>query len=99
MSSCSSKGESGTEREDAAQIENARNAGRDAARSFINRNFKDSLEMQQELVEAGTRRAKYDTLPRSREAFDSAFISTIRTVRPDVAKVLMLHKGKMDKRP
>lgn len=99
MVSCTSKSDSKADAEDPAQIENARNEGREAARSFINRTFKDSLEMQQEMVEAGIRRTKYDSLPRSREAFDSAFISTIRTVRPEVAEALARHKNMISNRP
>ncbi len=88
---CSSKGEQVAAQEEAEQIENARIDGREAARSFINRHFKDSLEMQQEMVEAGARRSKYDSLPQSQAAFDSAFISTVRTVRPEVARELAGH--------
>lgn len=88
LCACSTKGEQAEVREEAAQIEAAHLDGREAARAFVNRNYKDSLELQHQLVEAGSRRSKYDTLPQSLAAFDSAFISTVRTVRPEVAAEL-----------
>lgn len=97
--SCSTKGEQAAAAETAEQIENARIDGRETARGFINRHFSDSLEMQQEMVEAGTRRSRYDSLPQSREAFDSAFISTVRTVRPEVARELQNHKNHVATNP
>lgn len=85
---CSTRGEQAEVKEEATQIEAAHLDGREAARAFVNRHFKDSLELQQALVEAGARRAHYDSLPRSLAAYDSAFISTIRTVRPEIADQL-----------
>lgn len=81
--SCSSKGEQAEVKEEAAHID-----GRETARVFISRQYKDSLELQHQLVESGSRRSKYDSLPRCLAAFDSAFISTVRTVRPEVAEEL-----------
>ncbi len=85
---CSTRGEQAEVKEEAAQIEEAHIGGREAARAFVSKHFKDSLELQQALVEAGAQRAKYDSLPRSRAAYDSAFISTVRTVRPEIADQL-----------
>lgn len=91
---CSSRGEQAAVKEEAEQIENAHLDGREAARAFINREFRDSMELQLEMVNAGATRAKYDSLPKCRAAYDSAFISTIRTVRPEVARELSRHSGR-----
>ena len=91
---CSSKGEQAAVKEEADQIEEAHLDGREAARAFINREFKDSMELQLEMVNAGASRAKYDSLPKCRAAYDSAFISTVRTVRPEVAKELSRRSGR-----
>lgn len=73
-----------------AEIEAAMMDGRSAAREFINKTWNDSIELQNHLLEARTQRIPYDTVdkPHCRAAFDSAFVSTIRTVRPDIAKAL-----------
>lgn len=88
ISSCGTRGEQVEVKEEAAQIEDARICGREAARTFVGRNWRDSIELQEHMVEAGSKRAVYDSLPRCRAAFDSAFISTVRTVRPEVARQL-----------
>ncbi len=82
---CSSRGNQVAAEETAEQIESARIAGREAARTFVNRQWKDTLELQGQLIEAGAQRARFDSLPAQRAAYDSAFMSTVRTVRPDVA--------------
>ncbi len=73
-----------------AEIEAAMMDGRSAAREFINKKWNDSIELQNHLLEARTKRIQYDTVskPKCRAAYDSAFVSTIRTVRPDIAKAL-----------
>lgn len=73
--------------ESAAEIEAAMMEGRNAARIFVNRPWHDTIELQNRLLEARSQRAKYDTLglKRCAEAYDSGFVSTIRTVNPDVA--------------
>lgn len=92
--SCSPRGNQVAAEETAEQIENARIAGREAARTFVNREWKDSLELQGHMIEAGALRAKYDSLPAQRAAYDSAFISTVRTVRPEVAAQLERYNGR-----
>lgn len=74
--------------ETAAQVEAAMMQGREAARIFVNREWKDTAELQARIKEARSRRAQYDTIgmKRSAEAFDSAFVSTIRTINPSIAK-------------
>ncbi|MDE6409603.1 MAG: hypothetical protein K2K81_05090 [Muribaculaceae bacterium] len=73
-----------------AEIEAAMMDGRSAAREFINKTWNDSIELQNHLLEARAKRIQYDTVakPHCRAAYDSAFVSTIRTVRPDIAKAL-----------
>lgn len=87
LSNCSScsKGEEAQADIIAAQME-----GRNAAREFITRPWSDTAELHFKLLEARAKRAKYDTTGRKHcaEAFDSAFISTIRTVDPGVAKAI-----------
>lgn len=76
--------------EEVAEIEAAQMEGRSAARIFVSRPWRDTTELHSLLLEARARRARYDTIGKTRcaEAYDSAFVSTIRTVRPDVARVL-----------
>ena len=76
--------------EAAADVEAAMMAGREAARIFINRDWKDTAELQRNLLEARARRCVYDTSGRreAAAAFDSGFVSTIRTVNPDIARQL-----------
>lgn len=73
--------------EDAAKVEAAMMEGREAARIFVNRPWKDTVELQRNLLEARARRTKYDTIgqPKAAAAYDSAFVSTICTVNPEVA--------------
>lgn len=92
MAGCS--GRQSAVKEDPAQIEQAHLEGREAARPFINREFKDSIELQLELVKAGATRAKYDSMPQCRAAYDSAFISTVRTVKPEIAAELARRGGR-----
>lgn len=88
LCSCGTKPSEGGETVSARQIEEAHNAGREAAKEFIGKNWQDTLRLQQCLVEAGSKAAVYDSLPSLRAAYDSAFISTIRTVRPEIAAEL-----------
>lgn len=94
MTGCSGKDKQTGVNEEPAQIEQAHIEGRESARAFINREFKDSIELQLEMVKAGAARAKYDSLPQCRAAYDSAFISTVRTVRPEVAAELARRGGR-----
>ncbi len=76
--------------EEVAEIEAAQMEGRSAARIFVSRPWRDTTELHSRLLEARAGRARYDTLGKTRcaAAYDSAFVSTIRTVRPDIAKEL-----------
>ena len=79
LSSCS---KTDTGAEDVAETE--------AARIFVQRNWKDTTELQGLLLEARSRQSKYRMAGKEQSAlaFDSAFVSTLRTVRPDVAREL-----------
>lgn len=76
--------------ETAAALEEARIDGREAARIFVNRPWKDTVELQCQLLEARAKQSKYVTAGRKQSAavFDSAFVSTLRTVRPEMAREL-----------
>ena len=78
--------------EEEADIIAAQMEGREAARIFVGKEWKDTTELQKLLLEARSRRTKYDTIGKSKAAaaYDSAFVSTVRTVRPDIAR----HIGK-----
>ncbi len=73
-----------------AQIDSAKNDGREAARKIIMQEWTDSMQFQNAVLEARARKSKYEMAGRhaSVAAFDTAFISTIRTTRPDLAKEL-----------
>lgn len=73
-----------------AEITAAQMEGRRAAKEFINREWRDTIALQHSLLEAKAKQSKY--LIEGRQdcatAFDSGFISTLRAVRPDVARQL-----------
>ena len=73
--------------ETADQMEEARMLGRKAAKDIVNKDFSDTLALQTAILNARSLNSKYDINKdkKAREAFDSAFYSTIRTVRPDLA--------------
>ena len=67
----------------AAQIE-----GRRAAGSILGPEWKDTAQLQKALIDIKAKQSRYlvEGKTKSAEAFDSAFISTIRTVEPDLAR-------------
>ncbi len=69
-------------------LEAARMAGRNAAKTFVSREWEDSLELHGQLLEVAAERSKYTMENRTEEraAFDSAFISTVRATRPGLAE-------------
>ncbi len=83
---------SGTERTEAvtAQIEAAQMEGREAAREFVNAEWPDTMALQKKLLEVRSRQSKYveKKQPEAAAAFDTAFVHTLRTVRPDIAREL-----------
>lgn len=76
--------------ETTAMIEAAMMQGRSDARRIINQQFKDSMEFHNALLEANAKKSAYELekKPKCEAAYDSAFISTIRTTRPDLARQL-----------
>ncbi len=76
--------------ESAAEIEAAQIEGREAARIFVNRPWRDTMELQSHLLEVRARQSKYQVAGKaeSAAAFDSAFVATLRTVRPEIAREL-----------
>lgn len=73
-----------------AEVEAAQMEGRNAAREFVNTQWKDTMELQRRLLEVRSRQSKYVEAkqPAAAEAFDSTFVSTLRTVRPDIARYI-----------
>ena len=74
-----------------AEITAAQMEGRKAARDIVTGNWQDTSKLQVKLLEIKSRQSKYliDGKTKCAEAFDSAFISTVRTVRPDLAKSIL----------
>lgn len=89
LSSCSEKAERISAEEMAEQMEAAKE-GREAARVIITKEWKDSMELQHALLEARAANSKYEIEGKTRckASFDTAFMNTIRTVRPDLADQL-----------
>lgn len=89
LAGCGGKKESEGE-EKAADIEAAQIEGRETARVFVNTVWKDTMELQQRLLSARAKSSKYEMAgqPKAKAAFDSAFVSTIRTIRPEIARQL-----------
>lgn len=83
---CSRRAEQISAEEMAEQME-AGNEGREAAKAIITREWKDTMQLQQAILEARAANSKYEMEGKSKckEAFDTAFFNTIRTVRPDLA--------------
>lgn len=73
-----------------AAIQEARIDARESARIFLNRPWKDTVELKRKLLEVHDHRAKYDSVGRKRsaQAYDTTFYSTLRTVRPEMAVYL-----------
>lgn len=74
-----------------ADITAAQMEGRRAAGCILGPEWKDSALLQKALIEAKVKQSKYLIAghPECAAAFDSSFISTIRTVNPSLAKKLV----------
>ena len=70
----------------AAQIE-----GRNAARDLISQDFSDSAKFQMALLETKAKQSRYliDGKPECAQEFDSAFIKTVKVVKPELAKRIL----------
>lgn len=73
-----------------AEITAAQLEGRNEARKFVAKDWKDTVELQKQLLEAKSCQSKYiiNNKPECAAAFDSTFISTIRTVNPKLAETI-----------
>lgn len=91
LTACSSGGDNNTTAEGnekaPTDIETAVNDGRIAARALINIDPTDTLAVQTALIDARSRQSEYVTAGKkdAAEAFDTAFIHTLRAVSPKVA--------------
>lgn len=72
-----------------AEITAAQMQGRNAARGIINRHWKDTSDLVIELRAVRALKCRFDSTghPECAAAFDSAFIQTIRAVKPNIEKV------------
>ena len=73
-----------------AEITAAQMEGRRAAGMILGPEWKDTLQLQRALLDTKVKQSKYiiDCKPQCAEAFDSTFMSTIRSVNPDLANKL-----------
>lgn len=73
-----------------AEITAAQMEGRRAAGAILGPEWTDTAQLQKALIETKVKQSQYiiEGKPECAEAFDSAFVSTIRTVNPDLAKKL-----------
>ena len=71
-----------------AEITAAQMEGRRSAGEILGPEWKDTVKLQKALLDMKARQSKYliNNKPRCAEAFDSTFISTIRSVNPSLAK-------------
>lgn len=75
-------------------VEAARMAGRRAAKRFLRMHIGDTLKLQKELTDAYDAKRKYVSAryPDCAIAYDSAFRSTLRIVRPDIFRHLRVQQ-------
>lgn len=89
---------SGTEKteETVADITAAQMMGREEARKYLNRPWKDTLELQRQLLQSRAKKSRYEMKNHHKqaEAYDSAFVKTLKTVRPELAAELEQHSDK-----
>lgn len=75
--------------ETASQMEAAK-AGREAAKEIVTKNWPDTMQLQNAILEARAKKSKYEMAGNKEctAAFDTAFFNAIRTARPDLAQQL-----------
>ena len=80
----------GTERTEGitAEITAAQMEGRRAAGIIVGKEWTDTGQLKKALIETKVKQSEYlvNGKPECAAAFDSAFISTIRSVKPELAK-------------
>ncbi len=79
-----------------AEITAAQMQGRDAARRFIHQDWSSFSKLSERLdsVDSMKKRTVSGKHPQATAAFDSTFISTVRTIRPELAKEIEREKNK-----
>ncbi len=89
LTSCrqTEKTEAVTAQIEADQMEDARLAGRNAAKRLINREWADSTERNADMAQVDSIEGSYGD-PQKATTFHSTFRSTLKTIRPDLAKQL-----------
>lgn len=89
LAGCSEKAEQISAEETADQMEAAKE-GREAAKAIVTKNWTDTMQLQQAILEARAKNSKYEVegKMKCKESFDTAFYNAIRTVRPDLANQL-----------
>lgn len=73
-----------------ASVEAAMMEGRTAARAFLSQDVADTMAMQQKLLDARAMQSKYITSghKEAAQAFDTAFVHTLRAARPELASAI-----------
>ena len=68
--------------------------GREAAKAIVTRQWADTMQLQQAIVDARSKNSKYEMEGKNdcKASFDTAFFNTIRTVRPELADQLEASK-------
>jgi len=79
-----------------AEITAAQMQGRDAARRFIHQDWSSFSKLSERLdsVDSMKKRTVSGKHPQATAAFDSTFISTVRTISPELAKEIEREKNK-----
>ncbi len=78
-----------------AEITAAQMEGRKSARNFLIKEWKDTTGLSKKLHETSSIRDNYlkDGKPECAAAYDSAFISTIRSVKPELSRIIQKSKS------
>lgn len=83
-------GQGGEESQEPITVEFAIDEGRSAAKRLVHQEFEDSMQLQLALLEAKAKQSRYliagDTV--AAQAFDTAFVSLLRCVKPELATIL-----------
>lgn len=76
--------------EDNAEINDAMLQGREAARILVSKEWKDSIQLQNFILEARAKQSRYviENKPQAAKAFDEGFVTLIKSVRPDLANII-----------
>lgn len=69
------------------EINDAMRQGREAARVLVSKEWKDSVQLQNYILEARAKQSQYviENKPMAAKAFDDGFVSLIKSIRPNLA--------------